>query len=93
MSSNGKNTDTYLLAAAESEAQGKYDLPITILHELAHLYGFIDGHVGFDALIDAERLSNHNFTISLDGEHLDREAHPHDLLNTHLARLSPQTTF
>ena len=28
-----------------------------------------------------------------DGEHLDKEAHPHDLLNTHLARLSPQTTF
>ena len=60
---------------------------------MAHLYGFIDGYVGLDALVDAERLINHNFTIFLDGEHLDREAHPHDLLNTPLARPSPQTTF
>ena len=59
---------------------------------MARLYGFIDGYVGFDALIDSERMNN-NFTISPDGEHLDREAHPNDLLNTHLARPSPQTTF
>jgi large repetitive protein len=26
-----------------------------------------------------------NFTATLDGEHLDKEAHPDDLLNTHLA--------
>ena len=52
---------------------------------MAHLYGFIDGYVGFDALVDAERLSSNNLTISLDGQHLDKEAHPHDLLNTHLA--------
>ena len=69
-----QNTDTYFLAAAESEAHGKYDLLTTVLHELAHLYGFIDGYVGFDALIDSERMNN-NFTISPDGEHLDREAH------------------
>ena len=30
-------------------------------------------------------LVGDNFTATLDGEHLDKQAHPHDLLNTHLA--------
>jgi YD repeat-containing protein len=84
-----KNTDSYLLAAAESEANGKYDLLTTVLHELSHLYGFIDGYQGYD-----DRLSTKNgttkfigddFTATLDGEHLDKQTHPYDLLNTHLA--------
>ena len=105
LSSNGENTDSYLLAAAESEASGKYDLLTTVLHELAHLYGFIDGYEGFDANIETEdgttkfvgddfergsasrlpRQAQVSFEAVLDGEHLDKQAHPDDLLNTHLA--------
>jgi large repetitive protein len=83
------SSENYLLAAAESEASGKYDLLTTVLHELSHLYGFIDGYQGYN-----DRLSTKNgttkfigddFTATLDGEHLDKQAHPYDLLNTHLA--------
>ncbi len=50
-----QNTDSYLLAATESEADGKYDLLTTVLHELAHLYGFIEGYSGFDDFVSGER--------------------------------------
>ena len=84
-----QDTDSYLLAAAESEANGKYDLLTTVLHELAHLYGFIDGYAGFDANVETEngttKFIGDDFEAILDGEHLDKEAHPHDLMNTHLA--------
>ena len=84
-----QDTDSFLLAAAESEASGKYDLLTTVLHELAHLYGFIDGYDGFDANIETEdgttKFVGDDFTAPLDGEHLDKQAHPYDLLNTHLA--------
>lgn len=84
-----QDTDSYLLAATESEASGKYDLLTTVLHELAHLYGFIDGYQGFDANIEIEngttKFIGDDFEAILDGEHLDKEAHPYDLLNTHLA--------
>ena len=99
-----QNTDSYLLATAESEAEGKYDLLSTVLHELAHLYGFIDGYEGFDARVETEdgttkfigddfergsasrlpRQAQVSFEAVLDGEHLDKQAHPYDLLNTHL---------
>lgn len=81
--------ETYLLAVAESEAEGKYDLLTTVLHELAHLYGFIDGYEGFDANIETKngttKFIGDDFEATLDGEHLDKKAHPHDLMNTHLA--------
>ena len=84
-----QDTDSYLLATAESEANGKYDLLTTVLHELAHLYGFIDGYQGFDANIETKngttKFVGDDFTAILDGEHLDKQAHPYDLLNTHLA--------
>ena len=84
-----RNSESYLLAAAESEANGKYDLLTTVLHELAHLYGFIDGYEGFDANIETEngttKFIGDDFEATLDGEHLDKQAHPYDLLNTHLA--------
>ena len=94
-----QNTDSYLLAAADSKANGKYDLLTTVLHELSHLYGFIDGYEGFDELKaesrrqraegttgdDEDILAGENFSATLDGEHLDKSAHPYDLLNTHLA--------
>ena len=77
--------ETYLLAVAESEANSKYDLLTTVLHELAHLYGFIEGYTGFDNRVKGETFIGDNFTATLDGEHLDKQAHPYDLLNTHLA--------
>ena len=84
-----QDTDSYLLAATESEASGKYDLLTTVLHELAHLYGFIDGYEGFDANVETEngttKFIGDDFEAILDGEHLDKQAHPYDLLNTHLA--------
>ena len=84
-----QNTDSYLLAATESEADGKYDLLTTVLHELSHLYGFIDGYEGFDDRIetkgDTSKFIGDDFTATLDGEHLDKSAYPYDLLNTHLA--------
>ena len=85
----GSRGETYLLAAIESEANGKYDLLTTVLHELAHLYGFIEGYAGFDANVETKngttQFIGDNFEAVLDGEHLDKEAHPHDLMNTHLA--------
>ena len=80
-----QNSASYFLAATESEANGKYDLLTTVLHELAHLYGFIDGYAGFEQLKTENTLVGDNFTATLDGEHLDKQAHPRDLLNTHLA--------
>ncbi|AFZ38163.1 outer membrane adhesin like protein (plasmid) [Stanieria cyanosphaera PCC 7437] len=84
-----QNTDSYLLATTESEANGKYDLLTTVLHELAHLYGFIDGYQGFDANLETKngttKFIGDDFEAVLDGEHLDKQAHPYDLLNTHLA--------
>ena len=84
-----QDTDSYLLATAESEADGKYDLLTTVLHELSHLYGFIDGYEGFEDSLETEngttKFIGNDFEATLDGEHLDKQAHPYDLLNTHLA--------
>ncbi|MEO0848372.1 MAG: DNA/RNA non-specific endonuclease [Cyanobacteria bacterium J06648_1] len=84
-----QDTDSYLLAATESEANAKYDLLTTVLHELAHIYGFIDGYEGFDTNVETEngttKFIGDDFEAVLDGEHLDKLAHPNDLMNTHLA--------
>ncbi len=83
-------TDTALLATADSEAHGKYDLLTTILHELGHLAGFISGYNEFDRHIQTINgkktfvADNFTATLSPDGSHLDSEAHPHDLMNTTL---------
>ncbi len=83
-------TDTALLATADSEAHGKYDLLTTILHELGHLAGFISGYNEFDRHIQNINgkktfvADNFTATLSPDGSHLDSEAHPYDLMNTTL---------
>ncbi|MGB3639369.1 MAG: DNA/RNA non-specific endonuclease, partial [Rivularia sp. (in: cyanobacteria)] len=83
-------TDTALLAAADSEAYGKYDLLTTILHEIGHLAGFIYGYNEFDRHIQNINgkktfvADNFTATLSPDGSHLDSTAHPYDLMNTTL---------
>ncbi len=59
-----------LPAAAKSEANSKYDLLTTVLHEMAHLYGFIEGYSGFDRLVSSGWEE-----VVFNGEHLDKEAH------------------
>jgi large repetitive protein len=96
-----QSSENYFLADLDSEASGKYDLLTTVLHELSHLYGFIEGYSGFDNLVLGERemvkgeRKNNTFAPDpltfnqgealFDGEHLDKQAHPYDLLNTHLS--------
>ncbi|EAZ91245.1 VCBS [Crocosphaera chwakensis CCY0110] len=72
-----QNSEFAYNATPNSDAYGKYDLLTTVLHEIAHLYGFIEGYEPFDHL--------HHDHATLHGEHLDNHAHPYDLLNTHLA--------
>jgi len=66
-------------ATPDSPAHGKYDLLTTILHESAHLYGFIAGYQPYDTY---RQTSPYAFTP--DGSHLDTTLYPHDLMNTHL---------
>lgn len=72
------NVKGYFTAPKNSAAAGKYDLLTTIFHETAHLYGFMEGYSRFDLLASEEE------EISINGGHLDAEAHPYDLLNPQL---------
>jgi DNA/RNA endonuclease G (NUC1) len=86
-----ENAEWAFQATPESEAYGKYDLLTAILHETAHLYGFIDGYAPFEKHISWNNgtpvFIGDNFTATLtpDLDHLQTAHHPYDLLNTHLA--------
>ena len=86
-----RNSEFAFSATPDSEAYGKYNLLTTIIHETAHLYGFIKGYSEFDKNVRYQNgrhtFIGDNFTafLSNDGSHLDSIAHPNDLLNTHLA--------
>ncbi len=86
-----RNSEFAFLATPDSEAYGKYDLLTTILHETAHLYGFINGYSEFDKNVRYQNgrrtFVGDNFTafLSDDGSHLDQQAHPYDLLKNHIA--------
>jgi hypothetical protein len=86
-----QNTQWAFQATSDSEAYGKYDLLTAILHETAHLYGFIDGYAPFEKHISWNNgtpvFIGDNFTATLtpDLDHLQTAHHPYDLLNTHLA--------
>ena len=73
-----QNSEFSYNATPNSEAYGKYDLLTTVLHEIAHLYGFMEGYSNFDKY-------KQNSPLAFNGEHLDSHEHPDDLLNTHLA--------
>jgi DNA/RNA endonuclease G (NUC1) len=86
-----RNAEWAFQATSDSEAYGKYDLLTAILHETAHLYGFIDGYAPFEKHITWNNgtpvFIGDNFTATLtpDLDHLQTAHHPYDLLNTHLA--------
>ena len=56
-----QNTDTYLLAATESEAYGKYDLFTNVLHKMAYLCEFMNEYLGFDGFVEAEKPRSDRF--------------------------------
>lgn len=74
-----------LLASKDSAAFGRYDLFTTLLHELGHLAGFIDGYKGFDSHVQtingSQLFVTPNFSALLRGGHLDPKVYPTDLLN------------
>lgn len=49
----------------------------TVLHELAHLYRFIDDYSGFDGNVETEngitKFIGDDFEAIIDGKHLDKE--------------------
>ncbi|WP_232432149.1 Ig-like domain-containing protein [Chamaesiphon minutus] len=79
-------TDMYFQAAPNSAASGKYDLLTTILHEMGHTLGIINGYSEFDKYIKGRQFITDTFTATLtpDGSHLDTTFHPYDLMNTSL---------
>jgi large repetitive protein len=85
-SSEFTGTDTYLQATPNSTASGKYDLLTTILHEMGHTLGIINGYSEFDKYIKGRKFTTDTFTAQLtpDGSHLDTTFHPYDLMNTSL---------
>ena len=82
---------TAFKATSDSPAYGKYDLLSTLLHETAHIAGFIQGNESFDSHIQTINGSsfftgnNVNAKLTPDGSHLDSTIFPYDLLNTSLA--------
>jgi PKD domain/Bacterial Ig domain len=85
-SSEFTGVDNYLQAAPNSVAAGKYDLLTTILHEMGHTLGIINGYSEFDKHIKNNIFTTDTFTTKLtpDGSHLDSTLYPYDLMNTSL---------
>jgi Bacterial Ig domain len=79
-------TYTYFQATPNSAASGKYDLLTTILHEMGHTLGIINGYSEFDKYVKGRQFITNTFTANLtpDGSHLDTTFHPYDLMNTSL---------
>jgi PKD domain/Bacterial Ig domain len=78
--------DNYLQATPNSAASSKYDLLTTILHEMGHTLGIINGYSEFDKYVKGRQFTTDSFTANLtpDGSHLDTTFHPYDLMNTSL---------
>jgi hypothetical protein len=79
-------TDTYLQATPNSPASGKYDILTTILHEMGHTLGIINGYSEFDKYVKGRQFITETFISQLtpDGSHLDSTLYPYDLMNTSL---------
>ncbi|MEP0877593.1 hypothetical protein NDA00_17430 [Funiculus sociatus GB2-M2] len=80
-------TDTAFRATTDSPAYGRYDLLTTLLHEIGHLAGFIDGYKSYDSHIQTLNGSplfvgdNFSATLTPDLSHLDPKHYPYDLMN------------
>jgi hypothetical protein len=83
-------TDTAYRATSDSAAYGHYDLFTTILHETAHLQGFISGYNNYDRHIQTQNGSktfvgdSFSAILTPDGSHLSSQVYPYDLMNTTL---------
>jgi hypothetical protein len=68
----------YLQATPNSAASGKYDLLTTILHEMGHTKGIINGYSEFDKYVKNGIFTTDTFTTKLtpDGSHLDSTSTP-----------------
>jgi hypothetical protein len=65
----------YFTANPDSQAYGKYDLLTTILHEMGHTLGIINGYSEFDRRVKGNKFvtaSGTEITLTPDGSHLDR---------------------
>jgi hypothetical protein len=79
--------DNYLQANPNSAAYGKYDLLTTILHEMGHTLGIINGYSEFDKRTRDNKFitdTGVEITLTPDGSHLDSTLYPYDLMNTTL---------
>jgi hypothetical protein len=77
----------YFTANSDSQAYGKYDLLTTILHEMGHTLGIINGYSEFDKYVRSNKFvtaSGTEITLTPDGSHLDSTLYPYDLMNTSL---------
>jgi large repetitive protein len=77
----------YFTANPDSAAYGKYDLLTTILHEMGHTLGIINGYSEFDRRVKGNKFvtaSGTEITLTPDGSHLDSTLYPYDLMNTTL---------
>jgi Bacterial Ig domain len=83
-------TDSAYRATTDSAAYGHYDLLTTILHETAHLQGFIAGYSNYDNHIQningSKVFTGKGFSAILtpDGSHLNSSVYTYDLMNTTL---------
>ncbi|NEQ43013.1 MAG: DNA/RNA non-specific endonuclease [Leptolyngbya sp. SIOISBB] len=79
-----QNSEFNLQATADSAAYGRYDLLTTLLHELGHLAGFIQGYTAFDQHVQDGSFTAGDITapLSADGSHL---VDPYRLLSPYLA--------
>jgi hypothetical protein len=83
-------TDTAYRATSDSAAYGHYDLLTTLLHETAHLQGFIAGYSNYDNRIQTQNgnkvFNGDTFSAILtpDGSHLNSSVYTYDLMNTTL---------
>jgi hypothetical protein len=83
-------TDTAYRATVDSLAYGHYDLLTTLLHETAHIQGFIAGYSNYDRHIQtingSKTFVGDGFSAILtpDGSHLSSSVYTYDLMNTTL---------
>ncbi|MBW4554016.1 MAG: hypothetical protein KME35_23375 [Aphanocapsa sp. GSE-SYN-MK-11-07L] len=83
-----QGTEPTAFRATSSPATGHYDLLTTMLHELGHLAGIIQGNPAYDSRVQLVNGTptfigdGFSATLTVDRSHLDPRLHPYDLMNT-----------